>query len=96
MRVRLHACLTLWLDQDQTTRSKDFECTKIKQLLRHKGFALRMMGCSLISDECVSEDEGIRKEILSKTHHSSIAVHPRSTKMYKDEEMLGLKFSTYL
>jgi hypothetical protein len=29
------------------------ECTKIRQLLRHKGFALRIMGCSAISDECV-------------------------------------------
>ena len=36
------------------------ECTKIRQLLRHKSFALRMMGCSPILDECVSEDEGLR------------------------------------
>ena len=27
------------------TRLKDSECTKIKQLLRHKGFALKMLGC---------------------------------------------------
>ena len=25
---------------------EDLECTKIRQLLRHKGFALRLMGCS--------------------------------------------------
>jgi hypothetical protein len=75
---------------------EDPKCTKIKQLLRHKGFALRMLGCSPISDECVSEDEGLRKEILSKTHHSPYTVHPRSTKMYKDEERSGLEFSTYL
>ena len=45
-----------------------------------------MLGCSPISDECVSEDEGLRREILSKAHHSSYTVHFGSTKMYKDEE----------
>jgi hypothetical protein len=30
----------------KATRLEDSECTKIRQLLRHKGFALRMMGCS--------------------------------------------------
>jgi hypothetical protein len=44
----------------------------------------------------VSEDEGLRNEILSKTHHSLYTVHPGSTKMYKDEERLGLDLSTYL
>jgi hypothetical protein len=44
---------------------------------------------------CV-EGEGLRKEILSKTHHSPYTVHPGSTKMYKDEERSGLEFSTYL
>ena len=53
-----------------------------------------MLGCSPISDECVSGDEGLRKEILSKTHHSLNTVHSGSTKMYKDEERSGLEFST--
>jgi hypothetical protein len=44
----------------------------------------------------VSEGERLRKEILSKTHHSSYTIHPRSTKMYKDEERSKLEFSTYL
>jgi hypothetical protein len=44
----------------------------------------------------VSEDEGLRKEILSKTRHSPYTIHPGSTKMYKDEERSGLEFSTYL
>jgi hypothetical protein len=44
----------------------------------------------------VLEGEGLRNEILSKTHHSLNTVHPRNTKMYKDEERLGLDFSTYL
>jgi hypothetical protein len=44
----------------------------------------------------VSEGEGLRKEILSKTHHSPYTVHPGSTKMYKDKERSGLEFSTYL
>jgi hypothetical protein len=33
----------------KATRLEDSECTKIRQLLRHKGFALRMMGCSSMS-----------------------------------------------
>jgi hypothetical protein len=44
----------------------------------------------------VSEVEGLRREILSKTHHSPYIVHPGSTKMYKKEERSGLEFSTYL
>ena len=54
------------------------------------------MGCSPILDECVSGDEGLRKEILSKAHHSSYIVHTKSTKMYKDKERSGLEFSTSL
>ena len=42
------------------------------------------------------EGEGLRKEILSKTHHSSYTVHFGSTKMYEDNERSGLEFSTYL
>jgi hypothetical protein len=75
---------------------EDPECTKIKQLIRHKGFVLRMLGCSPISNECVSEGEGLRNEILSKTHHSPYIVHPRSIKKYKNEERSGLEFNTYL
>jgi hypothetical protein len=44
----------------------------------------------------VSEGEGLRNEILSKTHHSPYIVHPGSIKKYKDEERLGLEFNTYL
>ena len=45
-----------------------------------------MLGCSPILDEHVSGDEGLKKEILSKTHRSPHTVHSGSTKMYKDEE----------
>jgi hypothetical protein len=38
--------LLAWIKAAQL---EDPECTKIKQLLRHKGFALRMMGCSPMS-----------------------------------------------
>ena len=41
-------------------------------------------------------DEGLRKEILSKTYHSPYTVHSGSTKMYKDEERSRLEYSTYL
>jgi hypothetical protein len=43
-----------------------------------------MLGCSPISNKCVSEGEGLRKEIMSKTHHSLYAIHSRSNKMYRD------------
>jgi hypothetical protein len=85
--------LLAWI---KATRLEDPECTKIRQLLRHKAFALRMLGCSPISDECVSEGEGLRKEILSKTHHSLHTIHPGSTKMYNNDERSELEFSTYL
>jgi hypothetical protein len=44
----------------------------------------------------VSEGEGLKNEILSKTHHSPYIVHPESIKQYKDKERSGLEFSTYL
>jgi hypothetical protein len=44
----------------------------------------------------MSEGEGLRNEILSKTHHSPYIVHPGSIKKYKDEERSRLEFSTYL
>ena len=60
----------------------------------HKGFSLRMMGCSLVSNKYVSEHEGLSKEIMSKTHHSLYTVCPKSTKMYKDKKRTKLEFST--
>ena len=77
---------------------EDSECTKIRQFLRHKGFALRILGGWVAHpfQMSVSKDDGLRKEILSKTHHSPYIVHPRSTKMYKNEERSGLELSTYL
>jgi hypothetical protein len=50
----------------------------------------------LLTHRCVSEGERLRKEILSKTHHSLYTVHSGSTKVYKDEKESGLVFSTYL
>jgi hypothetical protein len=44
----------------------------------------------------VLEGEGLRKEILSKTHHSPYTVHPGSIKIYKDEQRSELEYSTYL
>jgi hypothetical protein len=44
----------------------------------------------------MSEGEGLRNEILSKTHHFPYIVRPGSIKKYKDEERLGLEFNTYL
>ena len=45
---------------------------------------------------CVSKGEGLRKEILSKTRHSSYTIHSGNTKMYKDKERSRLEFSTCL
>ena len=69
------ACLSNFGLRLLVTRLKNPECTKIKQLIRHKGFAIRLLGCSPISDECVSKDEGLRKGILSKAHHSSYTIY---------------------
>jgi hypothetical protein len=44
----------------------------------------------------VLEGEGLRNEILSKTHHSLNTVHSGSTKIYKYKERSELEFSTYL
>jgi uncharacterized protein VirK/YbjX len=44
----------------------------------------------------VLQGEGLRKEILSKTNHSTYTVYLGSTKTYKDEERSGLEFITYL
>jgi hypothetical protein len=50
----------------------------------------------LLTHECVLKGEGLRKEILNKTHHSPYTIHLESIKMYKDEERSGLEFNTYL
>jgi hypothetical protein len=68
-------------------RLEDLKCTKIRQLLMHKSFALRMLGCSPMN---------VCQEILNKTHHSPYIVHFGSTEMYKDDERSKLEFSTYL
>jgi hypothetical protein len=39
--------LLAWI---KTAQLDDPECTKIKLLLRHKAFALRMLGCSPMSE----------------------------------------------
>ena len=44
-----------WLARIKVAQLDNPECTKIKQLLKHKSFALRMMGCSPISNKYVSE-----------------------------------------
>jgi hypothetical protein len=41
----------------------------------------------------MSKSEGLRKEILSKTHHSPYTIYPGSNKMYKDEKRAKLDFS---
>ena len=61
-------------------------------IVKAQGFCLKDDG--LLTHECVLEGKGLRKKILSKTHHSLYIVHPRSTKMYKDEERTKLEFST--
>jgi hypothetical protein len=44
----------------------------------------------------VLEGERLRKEILSKTHHSPYTVHSGSIKKYNDKKRSGLEFCTYL
>ena len=33
---------------------------------------------------CVPDDNDLRKDILEKAHSGSFAIHPSSTKMYRD------------
>jgi hypothetical protein len=53
--------------------------------VRQRSFILRRTGYSPISSKCVcTQIGGLRKEIVSKAHHSPYTVHPRGTKMYSD------------
>jgi hypothetical protein len=52
-------------------KAKDF-CLKEDELLTH------------YKQVCVPGIKGLRKEIMSETHHSLYTVHPRGTKMYRD------------
>ena len=71
----------------KATQLEDPECTKIKQLLR-KGkaeFCLKDDGLlNHFKQVCVPKSGGLRKEIMSKAHHSLYIVHPSGTKMYWD------------
>jgi hypothetical protein len=64
-------------------------------IAKAQGFCLKDDG--LLTHECVSEGDGLRKKILSNTHHSPYIVYTvptGSTKMYKDEKKVELEFST--
>ena len=67
---------------------EDPECAKIKELLaegKAKEFCLNEDGLlTHFKQVCVQGIEGLRKEIMSKAHHSLYTVHPGSTKMYHD------------
>jgi hypothetical protein len=69
---------------------KDPECAKIKQLLvegKAKEFCLKEDGLlTHFKQVCVPRIEKLRKEIVSKAHHSLYIVHPGDTKMYRDVE----------
>jgi hypothetical protein len=64
---------------------------QVHAVVKAKWFYLKDVG--LLTHECVSKGKGLRKEILSKTHHSPYIVHPESIKMYKDEQRSELDFS---
>jgi hypothetical protein len=51
------------------------------------------MDVGLLTHKCVSKGEVLRKEILSKNHHSLYTIHLENTKMYKDEKRAKLDFS---
>ena len=72
----------------KATQLKDLECAKIKQLLTEgKAKEFCLMEDELLThfkQVCVPGIRGLRKEIMSKAHHSLYTVHPRGTKMYRD------------
>jgi hypothetical protein len=79
--------LLAWIKAAQL---EDFECAKIKQLLKKgkaKEFCLKEDGLlTHFRQVCVLRSGGLRKEIMSEAHHSPYTVHPESTKMYQNLE----------
>jgi hypothetical protein len=67
---------------------EDPECAKIKQLLaegKENEFCLKEDGLlTHFKHVCVPGIRKLRKEIMSKAHHSPYTVHPGGTKMYRD------------
>jgi hypothetical protein len=65
---------------------EDPKCAKIKQLFaegKAKEFCLKDDGLlTHFKQVCVPGIGGLRKEIMSKAHHSPYIVHPGGTKMY--------------
>ncbi|KAL5838121.1 hypothetical protein ACOSQ3_015290 [Xanthoceras sorbifolium] len=52
---------------------------------KHPDFSIRAEGIVCFRDRiCIPDDEELRKMILTEAHNSSYAMHPGSTKMYKD------------
>ncbi|KAL5821813.1 hypothetical protein ACOSQ3_023695 [Xanthoceras sorbifolium] len=52
---------------------------------KHPDFSIRADGIVCFRDRiCIPDDEELRKIILTEAHSSSYAMHPGSTKMYRD------------
>ncbi|KAL5787294.1 hypothetical protein ACOSP7_004243 [Xanthoceras sorbifolium] len=52
---------------------------------KHPDFSIRAYGIVCFRDRiCIPDDEELRKIILTEAHSSSYAIHPGSTKMYRD------------
>ncbi|KAL5836129.1 hypothetical protein ACOSQ4_015626 [Xanthoceras sorbifolium] len=55
---------------------------------KHPDFSIRTDGIVCFRDRiCIPENEELRKMILTEAHSSSYAMHPGSTKMYRDLKM---------
>jgi hypothetical protein len=67
---------------------EDLEYAKIKQLLAEgKAMEFCLKEDRLLAhfkQVCVLGIGGLRKEIMSESHHSPYTIHPRGTKMYRD------------
>jgi hypothetical protein len=76
------------LERIKAAQLEDPECAKIKQLLtegKAREFCLQEDGLlTHFKQVCVLGIGGLRKEIMSKAHHSPYTVHPGGTKMYLD------------
>jgi hypothetical protein len=76
------------LTRIKAAQFEDPECAKIKQLLvegKAKEFCLKEdRPPTHFKQVCVPGTRKLRKEIMSKAHHSPYTVHPRGTKMYRD------------
>jgi hypothetical protein len=77
-----------WREKIKAMQADDLFLQDIKKKIangKHSEFNIHLDGSLRCGDRlCVPNVEGLREEILREAHNTPYAVHPGSTKMYKD------------